>query len=386
MSFTVDDGSLTDTGNLTLLVSGVNDAPVAFDDDEVVAEDGSATWDLLANDTDVDAFSTLTLIMTTPPTHGVATLVGNQVEYIPEAEFFGSDSFTYTIQDDQGVTSQGMVQVTVTEVNDLPMVTDDEVSTQQDVGVTFSVLGNDSPGPANESSQMLFVTDTSDPAHGVVIVNPDGTLTYTPAAGFFGEDTFTYTVADDGTTDGVLDPQVATGTVIIRTLPPGDFNDDGLFNCDDINQLSAAVASSSVDLVFDLDGDGVVGVGDLLEWLANAGGFNQGVPYAMGDANLDGMVDGLDFLAWNDHKFTDVDAFCQGDFNGSGRVDGIDFLFWNDNKFLPTSGNLQGGLHEQPPEGFEDVVAATTPTPSSEPKTVLSLVRVLLLRKGSPTA
>jgi hypothetical protein len=56
------------------------------------------------------------------------------------------------------------------------------------------------------------------------------------------------------------------------------------------------------------------------------------------DANLDGVVDGLDFIVWNATKFTSVAAWCSGDFNANGVVDGLDFVLWNDNKFTSSDG------------------------------------------------
>jgi hypothetical protein len=58
----------------------------------------------------------------------------------------------------------------------------------------------------------------------------------------------------------------------------------------------------------------------------------------LGDANLDGFVDGLDFIIWNDHKFTAEAAWCAGDFNADGFVDGQDFIVWNANKFTSADG------------------------------------------------
>lgn len=53
----------------------------------------------------------------------------------------------------------------------------------------------------------------------------------------------------------------------------------------------------------------------------------------IGDANLDGVVDGLDFILWNDNKFSAVAAWSHGDFSADGIVDGQDFVAWNQNKF-----------------------------------------------------
>ncbi len=56
-------------------------------------------------------------------------------------------------------------------------------------------------------------------------------------------------------------------------------------------------------------------------------------PVQLGDANLDGAVDGADFLLWNDNKFSPSGAWGQGDFNADGTTDGADFLLWNEFKF-----------------------------------------------------
>ncbi len=71
--------------------------------------------------------------------------------------------------------------------------------------------------------------------------------------------------------------------------------------------------------------------------MANNPAQTGGNAFIEGDANLDGAVDGQDFLVWNNNKFTSVAAWCSGDLNADGEVDGQDFLIWNDNKF--TSSN-----------------------------------------------
>ena len=111
--------------------------------------------------------------------------------------------------------------------------------------------------------------------------------------------------------------------------------------------MVAEIASGGADLSFDMTGDGLVNAGDLDEWLDVAGTFNVGAPYIGGDANLDGLVDGADFLIWNANKFTNTPAWCQGDFTADGFIDGADFLVWNANKFT------------------ESDLAATVPEPAS---------------------
>ena len=112
----------------------------------------------------------------------------------------------------------------------------------------------------------------------------------------------------------------------------GDFNADGDLDLQDIDLLVAEIAAGSNTPFYDLTGDGIVNLDDRDAWLAIAGAANlpSGNPYLLGDANLDGVVDGQDFLVWNNNKFTSVAAWSAGDFNADGVVDGQDFLIWND--------------------------------------------------------
>jgi hypothetical protein len=121
---------------------------------------------------------------------------------------------------------------------------------------------------------------------------------------------------------------------------PGDFDHNGLHECVDVDDLVAEIVAGTHTSSFDLTGDGFVDAADLDEWLVQGGAANlpSGNPYLVGDANLDGTVDGLDFIEWNDHKFTSVAAWCSGDFNADGVIDGQDFILWNENKFTSSDG------------------------------------------------
>ena len=114
-----------------------------------------------------------------------------------------------------------------------------------------------------------------------------------------------------------------------------DFNQDDLLDCADIDALTTEIAAATNNAAFDLTGDGLVNQQDLESWLQQAGAVNLGSDraYLLGDANLDGAVDGRDFFRWNEHKFTANSNWCDGDFNADGAVDGADFILWSDNKF-----------------------------------------------------
>ncbi|MEM8678355.1 MAG: S8 family serine peptidase [Planctomycetota bacterium] len=175
------------------------------------------------------------------------------------------------------------------------------------------------PGGSNLLMELL------DPS-GSVVASDSQLITHTAATN--GDYALRVTTAD------------ARGEYFISSSPTlvvvdGDFNDDGNYDCADIDALVADIAAGNNDAQYDLSGDGLVDTDDLDLWLAEAGAVNlpSGNPYLAGDANLDGTVDGADFLVWNSNKFTPVAAWCSGDFNADGTVDGGDFLVWNSNKF-----------------------------------------------------
>jgi hypothetical protein len=124
---------------------------------------------------------------------------------------------------------------------------------------------------------------------------------------------------------------------------PGDFG-DGIYDCADIDFVVAQIASGVFDPIVDFTGDGVLNIDDAAAWLAEAGEANLGPgrAYLFGDANLDGFVDGLDFIEWNLNRFAATAAWCSGDFNADGFTDGADFVIWNQNKFQSADVPLTG--------------------------------------------
>lgn len=193
----VESNGGTDSATLSITVDAVviNTSPVAVDDEVVTPQDTETTVDVLANDSDVD-LDPLTVSITTEPANGVATLVGNQVSYVPDTGYFGSDTIEYTIDDGRGGSAIAVISITVTEVpvtNQPPVAVDDAVTTAEETTVIVKVLDNDLD-PENDT---LSVAVQTEPANGGVEILPNGRILYTPIAGFSGTDTFVY-IIDDG--------------------------------------------------------------------------------------------------------------------------------------------------------------------------------------------
>jgi len=123
-----------------------------------------------------------------------------ELYFQPNESFTGTASFTYTATDDQGATSNGAlvsIPVTAAEINKPPLANDENTSTDPLTPKTIAILTNDidPEGQLDPGS----VTITNLPTKGEVTINDDGTVTYTPQAGFTtGNDTFTYEVCDFG--------------------------------------------------------------------------------------------------------------------------------------------------------------------------------------------
>ena len=112
-TYTITDGELTDTATVSVTVNAVNDTPVATDDSATVDEDGSVVITVLDNDSDVD--SSISVEFVTQGSNGTVSTDGTTVTYLPDVEFFGDDSFSYTITDGE-FSATATVSVTVNEV------------------------------------------------------------------------------------------------------------------------------------------------------------------------------------------------------------------------------------------------------------------------------
>lgn len=213
---------------VSITVTGIDDAPIANDDAFSLGVGQSRLLEILLNDTDVDsAIDPRSITITQLPITGTAVV--NQtgvIEYTAADGFVGVDTLGYTIRDAAGnLSNEAFVTITM---NNPPVAVDDSTFTFKNEPLNINILGNDSDsdGTLDPSSVQI----AGQPTTGTVEVLADGTVTYTPATDFFGEDSFAYVVSDNlGTTSNVAE-------VLIRVQrsrwqnPTGnlDVNDDGV--------------------------------------------------------------------------------------------------------------------------------------------------------------
>ena len=248
-TYKINDGS-TDSGIATVTIA-VNTPPGALSDSYSVNEDGELVVEesagVLSNDSDTES-DTLTATVIGQPEHGTLTFNANgSFTYTPEADYSGSDSFSYVANDGFSDSVETTVVITVVAVEDAPVAADDSygvpVNGSLTVNATTGVAANDS----DADDDALTVTVASGPANGQLTLNADGSFTYTPTADFHGIDTFTYTV-----NDGTVDSAAATVTIDVNTLASAA---DDAYSVAEDGTLTIDAASGVLDNDSDVDSD-----------------------------------------------------------------------------------------------------------------------------------
>ncbi len=236
-----------------------NMLPMAGADAVTMDEDASAVIDVLANDTDADA-DPLAVTFVFEPTNGTASIDDQgRVVYTPNADFHGTDTFDYLVSDGNGAPSSASIMVTVNPIEDAPVAIDDTAATDEEVAVVVPFFANDSD--ADGDALHLVAIDT--PMNGEVVYNNDKTLTYTPATGFNGTDSFTYVISDG--------KAQATATVTITVTGTNDAP-VGVADTIQIDEDSNFALNALLANDTDEDGDPLIIVG----WTDPKNGFVMG--------------------------------------------------------------------------------------------------------------
>ncbi len=221
--FDINDADLT-------INAAVNTPPVANDDALTVNNDGNShTLDVLANDSDADVGDSLTIISVTPPDQGgdvnlVGNTPNNTLDYTPAAGFSGIETFDYTLRDGSGAEATATVTVTVNAAqNTPPTAVADNFSTTTGTGpITLDVLDNDYDADDGDTLTISALGNTN--AGGSVSISgngPNNTLSYTPAAGFTGIESFSYTISDSAGATASAQVKVSVDPVdVVLNTPP----------------------------------------------------------------------------------------------------------------------------------------------------------------------
>ncbi len=227
-TYTVSDGAgNSDTASVSIAVNPVNDAPVAIDDGPLQVSGNQplviSAAALLANDTDADR-DALTILGVTQPGHGTLASNGNGTfTYTRDAGYVGVDSFTYTVNDGHGGSDTATVSIRVAApVNGAPVAIDDgplQVSGNQPLVISAAaLLANDT----DADRDALTIQGVTQPAHGTLANNGNGTFTYTRDASYIGVDSFTYMVNDGHGGSDTATVSIRVSDATGRTLTGND--------------------------------------------------------------------------------------------------------------------------------------------------------------------
>ena len=196
---------------IALIIPGdagaANHAPVAKNQSVTTSEDTAKAITLAATDADGDK---LTYQIVTQPAHGTLSGTPPKVTYTPNANYNGSDSFTFKANDGKMDSNIAKVSITVTSVNDPPVAQSQSVTTKENTAKAITLAATDADG------DKLTYKIVAQPAHGT-LSGPLPNVTYTPKANYNGSDSFTFKA-----NDGKLDGNIATVsiTVIHINHPP----------------------------------------------------------------------------------------------------------------------------------------------------------------------
>ncbi|MGA1823315.1 MAG: Ig-like domain-containing protein [bacterium] len=194
-----------------LAVINVNDQPVASNTAVSTHEDVDAEGFMLAHDIDGDA---LTFILLSACEKGTVIYLDNKTGafiYAPNENVYGNDSFTFKVNDGNADSAIATVMITINPVNDAPSADPQTVETDSTKEIAIVLTASDPDGDA-----LNYTIDTTGLQGSLAGSAPN--LTYTPASGFVGTDSFSFTAHD-----GELESNRATVSIIVNSDAPHAF-------------------------------------------------------------------------------------------------------------------------------------------------------------------
>jgi len=214
-------------------------SPRAVDDVDAVTVLTTKSVDVLANDEGKPVVSITSV--TNGSLGAVAIDPGNLSVSYTSTGGTGPDSFTYTIQDGDSNTDTATVSITV--ATSPAVANDDPVTTDQEQLIVINVVANDSTSAVGETIDGTTVSILTPVSNGNLVNNNNGTVDYTPNAGFVGIDTFTYEVQD--TAANLSNSAIVTVTVSAAALVSAGTYGPGT-TAQGVGSTSGQIASSDL--------------------------------------------------------------------------------------------------------------------------------------------
>lgn len=258
-----------DVEGVDIILESFNETPVTEDISAVTSRNSPIAIMLSASDKERDA---LTFSVVDGPEHGTLTGRAPRLTYVPEADFAGTDVFSFTASDGTSTSTPSSVSVTV-QPNRAPEAVDDAARTTAGVVIAIAVLDNDK----DPDGDALEVTAALSGANGTVTYSSSG-VRYAPKAGFVGDDAFAYTAGDGrgGSSPAIVRVKVAAAAPSMHVANISKWL---------VNEMSAVYAKARV-LVVDNQGLPVQGVAVYAIWSDAVAGSAEAVTNARGTAVL----------------------------------------------------------------------------------------------------
>ncbi len=204
-TYQISDGAKqSDLVVVELTVTAMADAPQTTGESFLMEEDAVleiASDVILSNDFDADGDTSLEIVLESQPENGTLEVMDDGgFRYTPEANFHGTDRFTYRVSDGELLSGIVEAEIVIEAVNDAPVATDDNMETDEGAAIIFaadSLLAND----IDLEGDSLVAEIAQAPVNGSLEVDADGNWVYTPEEGFFGTDEFSYHATDGSDSD-----------------------------------------------------------------------------------------------------------------------------------------------------------------------------------------
>lgn len=307
-----DAHSCTTTASVTITESVCN--PNAVDDNITTPEDTPVSGNVLTNDTDPNGLTLSVTIFsiggttyaagTTATITGVGTLIVNSngtYTFTPVANFNGAIPVVSYIASNGTNTANSEINILISPVDDVPVAVADTYSVNEDNILTGNLGSNDTR--SGDGGNVWSVV--ANPAHGTVVINIDGTFTYTPAVYYIGSDSFTYKLCD---TDGSCSTATVTFTInpvnhapVVADVPKTGAEDS------DITFISSDFTSKFTDI----DGNSMTQI-KIVSLPANGTLKLSEVPVIAGDVITTADISNLTFTPnsnWNGSTSFDWNGF-----------------------------------------------------------------------------
>jgi len=235
---TVDDGELSTTDSVGVIVNPEpNTLPQAYTQGVTTLEDTEIPIILNGSDTNGDS---LNFAIVSEPTNGSLTTDLPGLTYSPNLNIFGTDTFTFHISDGYGFSDTANIIITIEAVNDSPVADDQEVITDEDMPITFTVSVLD----VDFDSLAFVVLDST--VNGTISgILPE--LTYTPTTNYIGTDSLLFTVSDGSLSD------TAQVNIVVQQI-----NDPPIIVSIDTQTIDEDSSLEVILSAADVDGDNLI--------------------------------------------------------------------------------------------------------------------------------